>query len=71
MGKTIRKNNVRSIDKWRGYYLEDCDCSLCKHFAGHKRGCRLEKCICEDEKCDAVTSGRVKRKRRRNRAWDG
>ena len=61
--------NVRNVNKF-SYYLEDCDCLHCKYYQGRKRGCKLEKCCCEDEKLDAVRNGRIKR-RRGMMAWDG
>jgi hypothetical protein len=64
-----KKQNVRNVNKWRGYYLADCDCSLCRHFAGKKRGCKLDSCMCEEEKLEAVAKGRIERKRGSMR-WD-
>jgi hypothetical protein len=45
------------------------DCSLCKYYQGKKRGCKLEKCCCDDEKLDAIKNGRIKRERRLD-SWD-
>jgi hypothetical protein len=68
MGKTNRKDNVRSVNKWNGYYMEDMECRHCKYYQG-KRGCKLESCCCEDEKLEAITKGKIKRERRLSR-WD-
>ena len=55
--------NVRNVNKWQGYYLEDCECALCLHYVGRKRGCKLDKCCCEEEKLDAIKNERITRKR--------
>jgi hypothetical protein len=60
MGKTKRH------DKFE-YYLEDTDCKYCLHYAGKKKGCKLEKCCCSDIKEDAQRNGRIKRERGWNR----
>ena len=62
MNKTIRIYNKFE------YHLEDMLCSFCLYYAG-KNKCKLEKCCCEDEKRDAATNGRIKRKPRAMR-WD-
>ena len=41
-------------NKFPGYTLEDCDCTLCLHYAGRGNPCPLEVCCCEDEKQEAV-----------------
>ena len=64
----IKKDNVRSIYKWHGYYIEDTDCSLCRFYA-KKKGCTLDKCCCLNEKEEAIKAGRIKRERRASR-WD-
>ncbi|MDR2903728.1 MAG: hypothetical protein LBU77_04410 [Clostridiales bacterium] len=61
MSRTHRKDNVRSVNKWRGYYLEDTECKYCLHYRSKKRGCALDACCCEDEKADALAKGRIKR----------
>ena len=63
-----KKENVRIINKWEGYYMEDMQCRLCKYYRG-KRGCKFEKCLYEDEKLDAIKNGRIKRERRLT-SWD-
>lgn len=63
MSKTIRKNNVRNLNKWKGKYLEDIDCKHCLYYLGKKHGCKFDFCCCEDEKLDAITKERTKRKR--------
>ena len=57
--------NTRTLDKF-AYYLEDCDCKMCKYFRG-KKGCGRAVCACEDERQDAIKHGRIKRKRGRNK----
>lgn len=69
MGKTNRKDNVRNLNAFQGYYLEDADCKHCLYYRGKKRGCKLDSCCCEDEKLDAISKGRIKRKRG-SVAWD-
>ena len=66
MGKNHKKNNTRRYNKFEGYYLEDCNCSVCPNYRGKKKGCKLTKCCCENEKQDAIKSGRIKRKK----GWD-
>ena len=56
-------NRKKRKSKWKGYFLEDCDCTVCKYYLGKKRGCKLAKCCCEDEKLDALANGRINRKR--------
>ena len=58
-----KKQNVRNVNKWRGYYMEDMKCRYCRYYRG-KRGCKLEMCCCEDEKLEAIAKGRIKRERR-------
>jgi len=69
MSKTNKKDNVRNVNKWRGYYLEDCACVYCEHFISKKRGCKLPECCCEEEKRDAEEHNRIKRKRG-SMKWD-
>ena len=64
-----KKANVRSVNKFRGYFLEDCECLYCKHYQGRKRGCKLDKCCCDDEKLEAIAADRIKRKRG-STSWD-
>ena len=64
-----KKQNVRNVNKWQGYYLEDTDCQYCLYYKGKKRGCTLTACSCEDIKNDAKAKGRIKRKRGFN-SWD-
>ena len=65
----VNKQNVRNVNKWRGYYMEDMECRHCRFFQGKKRGCKLETCCCDEEKLEAITKGRIKRERREKR-WD-
>ncbi len=60
---------MRFVNKFRGYYAEDCSCVYCMYYRGKKRGCKLEKCCCEEEKRDAIANNRIKRKRGLMR-WD-
>jgi hypothetical protein len=69
MSRTHKKDNVKSAGKWHGYYLEDTECRLCRHFRGKRRGCALDSCCCDDEKLDAVAKVRIKRKRG-SMKWD-
>ena len=57
-----KKENVKIVQKFRGHYLEDCDCQYCKYHQGRKRGCKLDKCRCDKEKLDAIAKGRTSRK---------
>lgn len=57
----MKKDNVRNVNKWRGYYLEDTECRYCRHHKGKRRGCELTSCCCEDEKLDAIANGRIQR----------
>jgi hypothetical protein len=67
-----RKNNENAgtVNTFRGYYLEDCDCAVCQNYLSRKKGCKLDKCCCEEEKRDALANGRIKRNRG-ELAWDG
>lgn len=63
--KSSRKNqddNVRMVNKFRGYFMEDMQCIHCRFYQG-KRGCKHDKCCCEAEKLDAIINNRIKRKR--------
>ena len=60
----------RVVQKWQGYYLEDCECSTCLHYLGRKKGCNLNECCCDKEKTDAITNGRINRKRG-SMSWHG
>jgi len=62
--------NSRCIERFEGYYLDDCNCIYCKNYIGKKRGCKLKKCCCEDEKLNAIAHERIKRKKG-SAAWDG
>jgi len=63
-----KKQNVRRFNKFK-YYLADCECHLCQHYRGKKRGCALPVCCCEGIKMDAVKNGRIKRDWKFER-WD-
>jgi len=54
--------NVQVANKFQ-YHMEDMDCFYCLHYGGKKRGCKLEKCCCEEEKRYAIAHNRIKRKR--------
>ena len=69
MGKTKRKDYVRNLNKFEGYFMDDMECRWCKYFQGRKRGCKLDNCCCEDEKLEALAKGRIKRKRG-SVSWD-
>jgi hypothetical protein len=58
-----KKQNIKTTDKGREYYLSDCDCLFCNNYSGKKRGCKLEKCCCEQEKLEAKAKDRIRRKR--------
>ena len=58
-----KKENVKIVQKFKGYYLDDCECQYCKNYQGRKRGCRLDKCCCDEEKLAAIAGGRINRKR--------
>ena len=64
------EQNTRRTSKFEGYYLEDCECIFCKNYQGKRRGCKLDKCCCDNEKLDAIAKGRIKRKKG-SAAWDG
>ena len=61
---------TKYINKWQGYFLEDCECPYCDYYQGKKLGCKLDKCCCIEEKHDAIKNGRIKRKRG-STSWDG
>ena len=64
-----KKPNVRAVNKFRGYYLDDCLCKFCLHNKGPKGGCSLPACMCMDEKLDALMHGRIERKHG-SMTWD-
>ena len=77
-----KKHNVGIIQKFKGYYLEDCECQYCKYYQGRKLGCTYKGvqkhkerglgediCCCEEEKLEAIAAGRIKRKRG-SVSWD-
>jgi len=63
------KQNVRIVNRFRGYYHEDCQCKYCTNFRGNKRGCKLKECPFEEIRQEAILKGRIKRKRGANK-WD-
>ena len=67
---TSHSEYTRRYNKWEGYYLEDCDCTLCQYYQGKKKGCKLDKCCCEAEKKDAKANDRIERPRGWDRRWD-
>jgi len=58
-----KNRNTRYVNRWHGYYIEDCLCCYCQYNRGAKRGCSLDMCCCINEKLDALMRGRVKRKK--------
>lgn len=60
---------TRTLNRFE-YYLEDMDCSVCRYWHGKKKGCVRAVCCCEDERADAISNGRIKRKKGWNRRWD-
>ena len=62
--------NKTYINRFKGYFMEDCECQWCRNFQGEKKGCKIPKCCCEGEKGEAIANGRIKR-RRGSMAWDG
>ena len=73
-GRHKDSDTTRIYNKWTGYYLEDCDCSVCPNYIkrkGKKQGCKYDRCCFENEKRDAIANGRIKRKRGWDRGgWD-
>jgi len=61
--------NKQIVNKWEGYYLEDCICPLCLFYGGKKYSCILDNCCCEEEKYEARLNGRIRRKRGFSK-WD-
>lgn len=51
MAKT---ENTRILDRFNGYSVADCDCTLCLYYGGKRRGCNLDKCCCAEERREAV-----------------
>jgi len=67
----VMTNNTVIVNRWHGYYVEDCDCSLCLHKKGTKtQSCKLENCCCGEERFDAFINNRIERKRGLMQ-WDG
>ncbi|GHU59295.1 hypothetical protein FACS1894133_5750 [Clostridia bacterium] len=62
---TASRAPVRTFNKFE-YYLEDCDCKMCKYFKGEK-GCGRSVCACKDEQRDAIAHGRIKRRKNWNK----
>ena len=65
-----KNSNVRNVNRWTGYYVEDFECTLCLYYPCKKRSCGYDICPYEDERRDAEAHGRIKRKRGFN-TWDG
>ena len=55
--------SVGIVGKWQGYYVEDCACLFCLHYGGKRRGCKLNKCCCSEEKHEAAVNNRINRPR--------
>ena len=66
----MNATNVRTINRWRGYYMEDIECRHCKYHKGRKRGCKFSQCRFDEEKLEAIARGRIKRERRAWMRWD-
>ena len=64
-----KKDNIRAVNRFRGYYVEDINCTLCLHYRNKKTGCGYAVCLYEDERRDAEAHGRIMRKRRFD-TWD-
>ena len=45
----------------KGYYLDDCDCTLCEYYGSKSRKCKIPICCCAEEKWDAVANNRLVR----------
>ena len=43
-------NNARIYYKFNGYTTADCNCKLCLHYGGKRRGCLLPTCCCLEER---------------------
>ena len=54
--------NVRIVNKFKHYYLEDCDCQFCLYHCGKRGGCKFRNCPYDDIKKEALLGGRIKRK---------
>ena len=52
---------TRNFNKF-SYFVEDCECRMCLHWRGKKKGCALPACPYADIKRDALAQGRIKRK---------
>jgi len=50
----------RVLNKFE-YFVEDCDCPLCRFWQRRKRGCALDSCPYADIKRDALAHGRINR----------
>ena len=59
----------RRINKWEGYFLNDCDCIYCENYRGKKHGCKYASCCYAEEKLTAIANGRIKRGKGAT-AWD-
>ena len=53
----------RTVNKWKGCYIDDISCNYCLHWKGKNRGCSLPECGFEEKKLDTIKSGRINRKR--------
>ena len=59
--KSKRNRQFENDQKWSKYYLSDISCAYCQYFRGKKRGCPFGECAYEEEKLEAITSGRMVR----------
>jgi len=57
-----RAGCTQRLNRFVGYYMEDCDCFYCFYYRGQKLGCSLPVCCCIEEKADALKYGRIHRK---------
>lgn len=50
---------TKILDRFMGYSVADCDCKLCLHYGGKKRGCALSECCCAEERREAAQQERL------------
>jgi hypothetical protein len=64
------RGNTVILNKWQGYYSEDCQCIYCLHRRRSKPRCPYAECRYLAEKLEAAASGRIERKEEMLQ-WDG
>jgi len=64
-----KKGLGRILRKFQGYYLEDIECKFCPQYRGKARGCPLIMCEFEQERQEAIESGRIERPYKRITDW--